>query len=61
MLIYTISLCAVVAVTFLIQLQAYSHYHGGDAGTDVSPITGLPIEHAFGYELVVEEQVSALT
>jgi hypothetical protein len=24
MLIYTISLCAVVAVTFLIQLQAYS-------------------------------------
>jgi hypothetical protein len=59
-LMYAIALCAVVAVSFLIQLQAYGHYHGRDAGADVSEINGLPIEHAFGYELALEKQLQGI-
>ena len=54
MLIYAISLCAVVAVTYLVQFQAYRHYHTIDLESDLSEIPGLPVENLFEYELAVE-------
>ena len=47
MLIYTISLCAVVAVTFLIQLQAYSHSHNIGLSKDLYETNELPLENVF--------------
>jgi hypothetical protein len=60
MLIYAILLCAIVAVTYLIQFQAYSHYHDIDLSTDLYEIIVHPIENALKFELAVEEQVSGL-
>ena len=54
MLIYAISLCAVVAVTYQIQFQAYRHYHTIDVESDLSGMPGLPIENILEYELAVE-------
>jgi hypothetical protein len=56
MLIFAISLCAVVAVTYLIQFQAYSHYHTMDLGADLSEIIGLPIENILEFELAVDDK-----
>jgi hypothetical protein len=60
MLIYGISLCVVVAVTYLIQFQAYRHYHEIGLETGLSEIIGLPIENYFEYELAVDEQLSGV-
>jgi hypothetical protein len=61
MVMFAILFCAVVAVTFLIQLQAYGLYHNKDAGTDASQITGQPIANEIEYEPAAEEQQSLLT
>jgi len=42
MFIYMILLCAFVAVTYLIQFQAYSHYHEIVLGEDLCELNGLP-------------------
>ena len=58
MLIFAILLCALVAITYLIQFQAYSHYHEIGLGTDLCEIIGIPNENVFEYELAVESQLS---
>jgi hypothetical protein len=54
MLIYAVLLCAIVAMTFLVQILAYSRFHQIDLGTDICELLGLPIESEFEYEQAVE-------
>ena len=45
MLIYAVLLCAIVAITYLIQFQAYNKFHDIDLGTDLCELIGVPIEN----------------
>jgi hypothetical protein len=60
MLVYAILLCAFVAITYLIQFQAFSHYCDRDPDADLHELRGLPKVNIFEYELTEEEQLSGV-
>jgi hypothetical protein len=60
MLVYAIILCALVAITYLIQFQAFSHYYDRDLDADLHQLRGLPKENIFEYELTEVEQLSGV-
>ena len=55
MLIYTVLLCAIVVIAYLIQFQLYSHSRSKVSGTDVFDIIGLPIESGLNFGAAAEE------
>jgi hypothetical protein len=58
--IYMMLLCASVPISYLIQFQAYSHYHEIDVSEDSSEVIGLPIVNVFERELAVDGQLSGV-
>jgi hypothetical protein len=60
MLIYAISLSALVAIIYLIQFQAYKYYHDKNLIKGLSTINELLVEGVTVYELAVEEQLSGV-
>jgi len=54
MLVYAIILCALVAITYLIQFQAFSLYYDRGLDADLHELRGLPKVNIFEYELTEE-------
>jgi len=60
MLAYAIILCALVAITYLIQFQAFGLYYDRGLDADLHELSGLPKVNIFEYELTEEEQLSGV-
>jgi hypothetical protein len=60
MLIFTMILGAIVAVTYLFQFQAYANFNHIDLVTDLIDKIGLPVENELGYEILPERQPAQL-
>jgi len=58
MFIYIIILCALVAITYLVQFQAYSKYCDNVFSNYLFDNSLIPKEKVFEYELTEEEQLA---
>lgn len=56
MLIYALLLCAAVSVTYLVQFQAFSHYHQISLGADLLEMVGIPSVNELEFKQGIEVQ-----
>lgn len=58
MLIYSVLLCSIVVLAYLIQFRLYRHSRGKVLGTDVFDIIKLPMENGLGFMAAAENHLA---